>query len=191
MVNRPASAVEWARDFIMPALAEGSLAVDATAGKGNDTLFLASAVGEAGIVYSFDIQDMALDITAGRLRQAGLDGRVRLIKDSHSLLKKYIDRPVDAVMLNLGYLPGSDRTVVTDPVNTVQAIQAGLDLLSPGGRMSIVVYTGHPGAASEARAVAATVAALQDSFTALRMEFWNGPINSPHMYFITRAGESI
>ena len=46
----------------------GETVVDATAGNGNDTQFLAELVGENGHVLAFDIQQAALDSTAERLR---------------------------------------------------------------------------------------------------------------------------
>lgn len=191
MVKRPASAVEWARNFVVPALKEGSLAVDATAGKGNDTLFLARAVGPTGKVTAFDIQEDALRITAEKLKAAGVEDRVRLLGENHRHMKDFIREPVDALMFNLGYLPGSDRAVVTDPHSTLEAMAAGLELLSPTGRMSVVVYTGHPGAAAESRAVAAMAATLDSGYTVLKLTFWNGPLNSPEIYFFARAGEAV
>lgn len=190
MVNRPASAVEWARSFVAPALKEGSVAVDATAGKGHDTLFLARSVGPTGKVYAFDIQEPALEKTAEKLQSAGVADRVALLKENHSRMKEYIPVSPDAVMFNLGYLPGSDRSVVTGPANTVAAMEAALEILSSRGRMSVIVYTGHPGAAAEARSVAVLAATLDSSFTVLKTTFWNGPLNSPEIYFFARAGEA-
>lgn len=36
----------------------GKIAVDATVGKGNDTLKLLKAVGKDGFVYGFDVQEV-------------------------------------------------------------------------------------------------------------------------------------
>lgn len=191
MVKRPASAVEWARFFVLNALTNGSVVVDATAGKGYDTLFLAGAVGPLGKVYAFDIQEEALHTTRERLSAAGLLDRVNLLREGHQDMQKFVAGPVDAIMFNLGYLPGSDRSIVTRPQTTVEAIASGLELLSRKGRMSVVVYTGHPGAAGEARAVAALAAGLEDIFTVLKLTFWNGPYNSPEIYFFARAGEVV
>lgn len=48
------------------------LAIDATAGNGHDTLFLANELGAGGQVAAFDIQLTALEQTAQRLRSAGI-----------------------------------------------------------------------------------------------------------------------
>ena len=53
------SLLELAHASIDRAVTPGSLVVDATAGNGNDTLFLARLVGQAGLVLAFDIQPEA------------------------------------------------------------------------------------------------------------------------------------
>lgn len=47
----------------MQKLEKGDIAVDATMGKGNDTVLLAELVGISGKVYAFDIQREAVGIT--------------------------------------------------------------------------------------------------------------------------------
>ncbi len=46
---------------------EPLLCIDATAGTGKDTVFLAKLVGEKGRVISMDIQEMAIEQTKKRL----------------------------------------------------------------------------------------------------------------------------
>lgn len=57
-------------------------------------------------------------------------------------------------MFNLGYLPGSDRSLITRTETTLTAIRAGLEWLAPKGIMTVVVYPGHEGGAEESRCVA-------------------------------------
>jgi ubiquinone/menaquinone biosynthesis C-methylase UbiE len=52
--------VELAHSKIKKALRPGDLCIDATAGNGHDSLFLATEVGPQGFVYAFDIQEDAL-----------------------------------------------------------------------------------------------------------------------------------
>ncbi|MFZ5633663.1 MAG: tRNA (mnm(5)s(2)U34)-methyltransferase [Bacillota bacterium] len=190
MIRRPASAVEWARVFIRPALKQGARAVDATAGNGRDTLFMAANVGPRGHVYALDIQDEALLNTKKRLAGAGLLERVSIFRRGHQDMDQLVKEQVDAVMFNLGYLPGSDRSVTTRPETTREGIKAALNLLKPGGRLSVVVYTGHPGAGAEAEAVAGLLAGLSlTEFNVQKMVFWNSRVHSPELYFVTRTGE--
>ena len=62
---------------------------------------------------------------------------------------------VAVVMFNLGYLPGGDKSLVTRPDTTLPALRAALDLLAPGGLVSVVAYPGHFGGAEESEAVEA------------------------------------
>jgi len=147
-----------ARDLIRSALTRGDTAVDATVGNGHDTLFLAECVGPTGRVVGFDIQPSALTETTRRLREAGLDERVELLLRGHEEMTAWfaesasLARP-KAVMFNLGYQPGGNKSVITRPVTTVTALGAALDLLVPGGVISVVLYPGHEGGRAETEAV--------------------------------------
>ena len=57
----------FAKYLLSETIVPGETVVDATAGNGNDTLFLAEYVGENGHVFAFDIQQAALESTAQRL----------------------------------------------------------------------------------------------------------------------------
>ena len=57
----------FARYLLGETVVPGETVVDATAGNGNDTHFLAEHVGENGHVYAFDIQQAALDSTSSAL----------------------------------------------------------------------------------------------------------------------------
>ncbi len=61
----------YAKTLLSSVINEGDIAVDATAGNGHDTLFLANLVGETGFVYAFDIQQQAVDVTIQRLKENG------------------------------------------------------------------------------------------------------------------------
>lgn len=145
-------------------LTPGDLAIDATAGNGHDTSFLAAEVGPEGRVVAFDVQRRALESTAGRLGSLDLLERVDLIRASHETMADHMDSDagsVGAVMFNLGYLPGgADRTTMTRPQSTSAAIDAALDLLRPEGIVSVVCYRGHDGGARETEAVMNLASAL-------------------------------
>lgn len=181
------TAVTISQRFVAQALGEGEIAVDATAGNGNDTLFLARTVGPQGQVYAFDIQEDALDKTRRRLAEAGELLQTRLIKDGHENLAQYVQGPVAAIMFNLGYLPRGNHEIITRPETTCRAIEAGLELLGPRGIMSIVVYSGHPGGDREAAEVESMVQKLdQTRFSVLRMDFVNRKHNSPYLILVEK-----
>lgn len=191
VLKMPSKAVEWAKVFVAPALCPGSVAVDATAGRGRDTVFLSHAVGSSGRVYAFDIQSEALKITSLLLREEGVRDRVTLIQAGHELMERYVNESVNVVMFNLGYLPGSDGLLATKPDTSAAGIQSGLKLLAPGGRMSIVVYAGHPGGKEELAAVEEMAAALDPAaFAVIRVSFLNRSASAPVLMLIEklRAG---
>ena len=138
-------------------LKEGDRAIDATAGNGYDTSFLAEQVGALGKVIAIDIQDCAIRSTQEKLESAGLVGRVRLMTDDHATaLGKFIEAnrgKIAAITFNLGYLPGSDKSIQTHAESTEEALAASIQLLAPGGYLCVTAYRGHSGGTSEAETV--------------------------------------
>ncbi|RJE91235.1 methyltransferase domain-containing protein [Paenibacillus sp. 1011MAR3C5] len=158
------SVLSMAHKWIAERAGSGDAVIDATAGGGVDTLALAELVGPKGIVYAFDIQQSALDRTRERLEAAGGHPQVQLLLQDHAGMAEAIapelGGQVAAIMFNLGYLPGSDQSIVTQPESTIGALQATMGLLRPGGILTCVLYPGHPGGDLEAAAVEAWASAL-------------------------------
>ena len=143
-------------DWIRPRLRPGDAAIDATAGNGQDTLFLARLVGESGRVYAFDIQAGAVEATRTLLAEHGFLSRVALYLAPHESMASVLPAPsgpVRAVMFNLGYLPGGDKALITRPATTLTALQTALALLAPGGLITVVSYPAHAGGGEEADAL--------------------------------------
>jgi len=157
-VKRALPLTRLAQQLLAQALGPGDLAVDATAGNGHDTLWLAQRVSPDGQVYAFDIQAQALQATAQRLQAAMLGETVTLCHCGHELLLPQVPAHwqgrVSAITFNLGYLPGSDKQVTTLVGSTRQALGHALRLLKTGGALSVLAYRGHPGGQAEADAVA-------------------------------------
>lgn len=141
------------KSFILNHLGEGDTAVDFTMGNGHDTEFLSKTVGETGKVYAFDVQEMALRSTAKNLKAAECPENYTLILDSHHNVKRYVEGPIKAGMFNLGYLPGSDKTVTTMRETTMPAIEAAIDLLDHNGVLLVAVYPGHAEGDAEGKMV--------------------------------------
>ena len=65
-------------------LREGDCAVDATSGKGHDTVALARFVGATGRDYALDLQPVAIAATSKRLNEADLADRVTVLQADHA-----------------------------------------------------------------------------------------------------------
>lgn len=137
---------QYAHTRILQHITKDSLVIDATAGNGHDTLFLAR---HANHVIAFDIQDKALKATNQNLKSAALTN-VSLIHDSHEHIEKHVKDPIDAVVFNLGYLPGSDKQITTMATTTIKALKASLACLNAGGIIVITIYLGHDEGKKEA-----------------------------------------
>jgi SAM-dependent methyltransferase len=122
--------------------ANKSVAVDATCGNGHDTLFLCRHFEQ---VYAFDIQDLALRRTA---KITADYTNLILIKDDFKNLCYHL-AACDAIIFNLGFLPGSDRKIKTDAYHSDTAVVQAYRLLNPKGVMVICCYTKHEGGEAE------------------------------------------
>lgn len=180
--------LQYAQHLLNEAIEEGDTVVDATAGNGHDTLYLAQLVGDSGQVFSFDIQKEAVDATLHRLLDNALEHRAIVLKDGHENVAKYVDKPVGAAIFNLGYLPGSDHNIVTKPNTTIQAIEELLKLLKIGGMIILVIYHGHEGGKAERDAVIDYVSALPQKYVhVLRYEFLNQQNDPPFIVALEKV----
>lgn len=177
----------FAQSLIKASLRPGGVAVDATCGNGHDTLFLAEQVGKGGTVYAFDIQKAALENTRRRLEEAGCLDRVKLIHAGHEYFEDYLGQPLDAVMFNLGFMPGGDCRIVTQPATTISALSYALCNLAPGGVVTVMIYTGHAGGPEEGATVCRYLSVLpQRSFSVLEYRFINQQNNPPFLLAVMR-----
>lgn len=167
--------IPFAHNLLERAITTDDIVIDATCGNGNDTLLLSNLVGDSGHVYAFDIQEQAID-TTGKLLRENNRNNVTLIHDSHALIDQYIkpSTSLAAAVFNLGYLPRSDKTIITKPDSTITAIEKILPLLKKGGILVLVVYAGHPGGMDEKNAVVEFVSQLdQEQYFVLQYGFIN------------------
>ena len=183
-----ANVLEVARQLIRGRVQHHDTVIDATMGNGNDTLFLAQLVKERGKVLAYDIQEQAIAKTRERLEREGVADRVELLLASHEEMAALNVRAA-AIMFNLGYLPGGDKQVTTQPESTIRAIQSGLNLLRPGGIMTIMIYWGHPAGMLEKEAVEAFCQGLDQSrYLALKYQYINQRNQAPYLLAIERRG---
>lgn len=175
-----------AHRFIEEYVKKGDLCIDATAGKGRDTALLCRLVGENGRVLAFDIQKDALEQTAALLEREGLSNRAELHLESHTRMREHAAAgTVACIVFNFGRLPGGDPQVFTRAASSVEAVQQGLELLKPGGVMSLSIYYGGPNGYDERDALLALLRTVDDrKYSVLLSEWINRPGEPPLSAFI-------
>lgn len=172
---------EWCHHFMENHVKEGDFCIDATAGNGNDTLFLCQLVGETGKVLAFDIQKEAVEHTKQRLSDAGIEERAQVLLDSHTNMYQYVKREsVDCIVFNFGYLPGGNHQLATKADTSVEAIRQGLELLKVGGMMSLCIYSGGDSGFQERDAILSFLKSLDTKrYLVILSAYYNRPNNPP------------
>lgn len=176
-----------AADYMLRTIREGDTVVDATMGNGKDTLFLCDLVGGSGHVYAFDVQAEAVERTRERVREAGFEPRTTLLLAGHETMADHVKAPVQAVMFNLGWLPGAEHIVTTRTETTLKAVSAALELIAPGGIVTVCVYPGHEEGTRELKALKEYVSGLSvRTFNVLYHSFVNASSQTPQLFLIQR-----
>ena len=177
---------EMIHHFVREHVETGDICIDATAGRGNDTLFLCELVGQRGEVMAFDIQPQALEKTATLLAEH--ECMAELVLDSHANMLDYMPEGSAAcVMFNFGYLPGGDHAIETKAKTSVEAILAGLSILRKGGIMTLCLYDGSDVQREEKEAILAMLQTLDPkTYLVITGCYYNRPNNPPMPVFIQK-----
>ena len=167
-MKRRTPITQYCHERIQQMIKEPLLCIDATAGTGKDTVFLAKLVGEKGRVISMDIQEMAIEQTKKRLLKERLSDRAEVVLDSHAHMDKYAQKDsVSLIMFNLGYLPGGDHSLSTKADTTIEAL-------------------GDSGFEEKKQVLAWLRELPDDKYTVLVEAFYNKPNNPPLPVYILK-----
>lgn len=176
-----------ASDVLHRVIQEGDTVIDATLGNGHDTVMLAELVGESGHVIGFDIQSAAVGRTSALLMDNGLLDRCELYAEGHEHISERVHAPVKAVVFNLGWLPGGDKSITTLWETTHTAISAGLSLLEKGGVCTVCAYPGHEAGDRERSALMDWLSTLRpQEFNVLHHRFLNAGPGAPECFVIQK-----
>ena len=134
-------------------------AVDATLGGGGDALFLASMLSEGGKIFGFDVQEEAVARSRALFEKNGILEKCTFFCSGHENMLELIPQKyrgkVGCVFFNLGWLPGSDKSVITELKSTAEALRSLRGLFVRRARagedslLNVLSYRGHKGAAQE------------------------------------------
>ncbi len=184
-----ANALQYSHHLLKELVQPGDHVIDATVGNGYDTLFLAQLVGETGIVYGFDIQEKAMQATTEKLTKEHQLAQVRLYQQGHETIATLLPKQeaIKAAIFNLGYLPKSDKSIVTHAETTILAIQGILPHLEKSGQILLMIYYGHEGGLTEKNTVTAFAKDLsQEAYTVLCYQFVNQQNQPPILLVIEK-----
>lgn len=167
----------WIRQFVH----EGDLCLDATAGRGHDTVFLCEIVGPSGKVIAFDVQEEAVSSTKALLMEKGYEADVHLT--SHTHMAEYVKpESVSGIMFNFGYLPGGDHQIATQKESSIEAIEKALNLLKIDGGMALCIYHGGDTGFEEKDAIMEYLKEIDHKrYTVIVSDFYNRP-NCPPIF---------
>lgn len=173
------------KELISPYISEGDCVVDLTMGNGHDTLFLAQTVGPTGQVLAFDIQQVALDHTKALMAENKITW-TSLHKVGHEHVASYVDEDISVAMMNLGYLPGADKQLVTREETTIKAISDTLGLLRSSGVLAIAAYVGHEGSFEEVDALEKYLETLKPKNYSVRKIAYVNRLNNPPIIYLVQ-----
>lgn len=140
-----------------------SLAIDATCGNGFDTLNLAQALAKPAKVFAFDIQIQAILNSKKLVSENKLSDFVEFFNQSHSTMTSAINKEfwgkINIAMFNLGWLPRSDKHLITKPETTIPALESLNLLLDKSTNLvSVLSYKAHEGGENEFEVVSNYIA---------------------------------
>jgi len=177
----------YIHEILVEKIPKGGFCIDATCGHGNDTLFLSQCVGVNGKVAAIDIQSEAIESTCTLLQKNGIYN-VQVFLNDHKNIDVYAqENTADAIMFNLGYLPGGDHFIATSPESTIPSVEKGLRILKTGGVMSICVYSGADSGFVEKNTLMQYFKTIDYNKYIVRIhDFYNLPNNPPLPVFIEK-----
>jgi methylase of polypeptide subunit release factors len=157
----------FVHDYLKSHVNKNDIMIDATVGNGNDTILLASL---AKHVIGYDIQSRAIETTREKLIELNVDN-VTLRHQSFEKIENVID--YRGVVFNLGYLPGGDKSITTQPDVTLKTIEVIIKQMDIADFILITAYPGHESGLIEAERLMLLIQKLDTSYVTLTYQIHN------------------
>jgi len=116
-------------------------------------------------------------------RQIGRDKILNEADFSKNLENRTITGIVDCIVFNLGWLPKSDKSIITKSETTIEALSQSLSLMNQDAIMNVLSYRAHEGGREEFESVE-NFFALHESRISLEKYFDSGNVDSPVLFSI-------
>jgi Putative rRNA methylase. len=181
-----------AHNFWKSLLKPGDTVVDATCGNGQDAQVLGSIVltENCGRLFCFDIQEAAVHATKKRLYEAfpSFQNQIFVKQECHTKWSTTLEKEnIKGFIYNLGWLPNSDKAIVTQVESTLESIQQALKMLSNQGIISIMCYPGHPEGKNERDALLKMLATISKSTFLVSHHQWINRSTHPELILIRKS----
>lgn len=143
------SHIDLAHSLWLKHLRPGDNAIDATCGRGKDSLLIAqrALLEETGKLVCMDIQEDAIASTKTLLKDHLTSQqlqRVEFFQQSHIEFPRFLEKlSIHLIIYNLGYLPGGEKSITTMTNSTIISLENALKIIVPGGLISVTCYPGH------------------------------------------------
>lgn len=170
------------KDFILSLNKDNIICVDATLGNGNDALFLSNLINDRGIVIGYDIQELSIENSTKLFKEQNINNVFPKLK-SHEFIE---EENIDLVIFNLGFLPGSDKTIKTNKVSSLNALKNLLPKMNQDNMLIILcLYVGHQEGLEESIVIDDFVKNLPSSrYLVTKYQNYNRP-TSPYLLTIS------
>ena len=170
------------KDFILSLNKDNIICVDATLGNGNDALFLSNLINDRGIVVGYDIQELSIENSTKLFKEQNINNVFPKLK-SHEFIE---EDNIDLVIFNLGFLPGSDKTIKTNKVSSLNALKNLLPKMNQDNMLIILcLYVGHQEGLEESIVIDDFVKSLPSSrYLVTKYQNYNRP-TSPYLLTIS------
>ena len=174
---------------------QGDYVLDATCGNGHDSLILAqlALTDYSGKLIVVDLQKQAIEATKNRLTSSistECMQRITFQCTCHSKIDALAEKDsLSLIVYNLGYLPNGDQMLTTLVESTKISILKSLELLKPGGLLSIMCYPGHEEGAFELEALHADFKMLDPKKWACTFHAFTNRNKSPCLFLIQKDSE--
>jgi SAM-dependent methyltransferase len=171
--------LKLAKEYWKSHLKNSDLAIDATCGNGHDTLFLSELCSVVGL----DIQPLAIQNTEALL--AKHMKKAVLHRLSHEKIDTLpLPHPPNLIVYNLGYLPHGNKAITTQTESTLESVKKSLEMLAPGGALSITCYPGHDEGLREEHALEMWAASLPSDKWTVSHHKWLNRDRAPSLLWI-------
>lgn len=157
----------FVHEYLKSHVHKTDIVIDATVGNGNDTVLLASLAKQ---VIGYDIQAKAIENTRQKLNTLNMNNVTLCQKSFEHVLENPHFR---GVVFNLGYLPGGDKSITTQPDVTLNTLQTIIKRMDITDFILITAYPGHEAGLQEADRLMALIQTLDTSFVAFTYQIHN------------------